>query len=150
MALPRVARRCVVGNKISPDQPRSQIREVWVVVARICTGSWDGVIDGEILRSCPMSEYMDHYPRALNAMLLAGRSGDVLRSRAIWACTSCYACTVERPKQLPVTDTIYALRRASTRAGVYPRRFPTPIWCAASSTSSTSGDEAASSGSRCR
>lgn len=96
-----------------------------------------GVIDGEILRSCiqcgtcsaicPMSEYMDHSPRAINAMLLAGRSGDVLRSRAIWACTSCYACTVECPKQLPVTDTIYALRRASTRAGLYPRRFPTPI-----------------------
>ena len=76
---------------------------------------------------CPMIEYMDHSPRVLNAMLMAGRYDDVLRSRAIWVCTSCYACTVECPKQLPVTESIYALKRASMRAGVYPRRFITPV-----------------------
>jgi quinone-modifying oxidoreductase subunit QmoC len=74
-----------------------------------------------------MSDYMDHSPRALNAMLLAGRSEDVLRGHSIWSCTSCYACTVECPKQLPVTETIYALRRASMRGDLYPRRFATPI-----------------------
>ena len=76
---------------------------------------------------CPLIEYMDHSPRALNAMLVAGRYGDVLRSRAIWACTSCYACTVECPRQLPVTESMYALKRASLRAGVYPRRFVPPV-----------------------
>jgi heterodisulfide reductase subunit C len=76
---------------------------------------------------CPMIEYMDHSPRVLNAMLMAGRQDDVLRSRAIWVCTGCYACTVECPKQLPVTESIYALKRASMRAGVYPRRFITPV-----------------------
>lgn len=76
---------------------------------------------------CPMIEYMDHSPRVLNAMLTAGCYDDVLRSRAIWACTGCYACTVECPKQLPVTESIYTLKRASMRAGVYPRRFVTPV-----------------------
>jgi heterodisulfide reductase subunit C len=76
---------------------------------------------------CPMLEYMDYSPRVLNAMLIAGSYEDVLRSRAIWACTGCYACTVECPKQLPVTESIYALKRASMRAGVYPRRFATPV-----------------------
>jgi len=76
---------------------------------------------------CPMIEYMDHSPRVLNAMLMAGRQDDVLRSRAIWVCTGCYACTVACPKQLPVTESIYALKRASMRAGVYPRRFVTPV-----------------------
>jgi heterodisulfide reductase subunit C len=76
---------------------------------------------------CPMIEYMDYSPRVLNAMLMAGRQEDVLRSRAIWACTGCYACTVECPKQLPVTESIYALKRTSMRAGVYPRRFITPV-----------------------
>jgi heterodisulfide reductase subunit C len=76
---------------------------------------------------CPMIEYMDHSPRVLNAMLMAGRYHDVLRSRAIWVCTGCYACTVECPVQLPVTESIYALKRASMRAGVYPRRFITPV-----------------------
>jgi heterodisulfide reductase subunit C len=76
---------------------------------------------------CPMIEYMDYSPRVLNAMLTAGSYEDVLRSRAIWACTGCYACTVECPKQLPVTESIYALKRASMRAEVYPRRFVTPV-----------------------
>ncbi len=76
---------------------------------------------------CPMIEYMDYSPRILNAMLIAGRHDDVLRSRGIWACTGCYACTVECPRQLPVTDSIYALKRASMRAGAYPRRFVTPV-----------------------
>ena len=76
---------------------------------------------------CPMIEYMDHSPRVLNAMLMAGGYDGVLRSHAIWACTSCYACTVECPKQLPLTESIYALKRASIRAGVYPRRFVTPV-----------------------
>ena len=74
-----------------------------------------------------MTEYMEYSPRVLNAMLTAGRYDDVLRSRAIWTCTGCYACTVECPKQLPVTESIYALKRASMQAGVYPRRFVTPV-----------------------
>jgi heterodisulfide reductase subunit C len=76
---------------------------------------------------CPMIDYMEYSPRVLNALLMAGRYDDVLRSRAIWACTGCYACTVECPKQLPVTESIYALKRASMRAGAYPRRFVTPV-----------------------
>ena len=76
---------------------------------------------------CPLIEYMDHSPRVLNAMMTAGGEDDVLRSRAIWVCTSCYACTVECPKQLPLTESIYALKRESMRTGVYPRRFITPV-----------------------
>ena len=76
---------------------------------------------------CPLIEYMDHSPRVLNAMLTAGRHEDVLHSRAIWVCTSCYACTVECPKQLPLTESIYALKRESLRTGTYPRRFITPV-----------------------
>ena len=96
-------------------------------------GAADGVLPqfciqcGTCSVVCPMIEYMDHSPRVLNAMLTAGSYDDVLRSRAIWVCTGCYTCTVECPKQLPVTESIYALKRASMRAGVYPRRFITPV-----------------------
>lgn len=97
-----------------------------------------GQVDAaEVLRSCiqcgtcsavcPMSEYMDHSPRVLNEMLLSGREDEVLRSSSIWACTSCYACTVECPEQIPVTDMIYALKRESMRTGVQPDTFPSVI-----------------------
>ena len=96
-------------------------------------GGADGVLPqfcvqcGSCSAVCPLLEFMDHSPRVLNAMLMGGRYDDVLRSRAIWVCASCYACTVECPKQLPVTESIYALKRASMRAGVYPRRFVPPV-----------------------
>jgi quinone-modifying oxidoreductase subunit QmoC len=96
-----------------------------------------GTTDGEALRDCiqcgtcsavcPLADYMEHSPRRLIALLRAGQDDDVLRSRAIWVCTSCYACMVECPKQLPVTDAIYALKREAMRTSVYPRRFPTPV-----------------------
>lgn len=96
-----------------------------------------GAIDGEALRDCiqcgtcsavcPLGDYMEHTPRRLIALLRAGLDDDVLRSRAIWVCTSCYECTVECPKQIPVTDAIYALKREAMRTGAYPRRFPTPV-----------------------
>lgn len=76
---------------------------------------------------CPLIDYMDYSPRALNALQLSGHYDEALRSQAIWDCTSCYACTLNCPKQIPVTEAIYALKRASMREGVYPRRFVTPV-----------------------
>jgi heterodisulfide reductase subunit C len=76
---------------------------------------------------CPLEPYMDHAPRRLVGLLRAGQDDAVLRSRAIWVCTSCYACTVECPRQIPVTDAIYALKREAMRTRAYPRRFPTPV-----------------------
>jgi heterodisulfide reductase subunit C len=76
---------------------------------------------------CPLSAYMDHTPRRLLAMTRAGMKDDVLRSTSIWICAGCYACTVACPKQIPVTDVIYALKRTAIREGVHPKRFPTPV-----------------------
>lgn len=76
---------------------------------------------------CPMVEYMDYSPRALNDLQLSGHYDEALRSKAIWVCTSCYACTLSCPRQIPVTDVIYGLKRAALQAGVYPRRFTIPV-----------------------
>jgi len=76
---------------------------------------------------CPLADYMDRNPRQMIATLRAGREEEILRSCGIWTCTSCYACTVACPKQVPLTDSIYALKREAMRQGVYPRRFPTPV-----------------------
>ena len=70
---------------------------------------------------------MEYTPRRLIAMTRAGFENDVLRGRSIWVCTSCYACTVECPKQVPITDVIYALKRTAMRGRLYPQRFPAPV-----------------------
>lgn len=76
---------------------------------------------------CPLSSYMDYTPRQIVAMIRAGFRGEVLSSYTTWLCASCYACTVECPQEIRITDIMYAAKRLAIRDGVYPKRFPTPV-----------------------
>ncbi len=77
--------------------------------------------------TCPLSVYMEHSPRQIMALVRADFKDEVLRSTSIWLCASCYACTVECPREIRITDIMYALKQQAIREGVYPRRFPIPI-----------------------
>jgi heterodisulfide reductase subunit C len=77
--------------------------------------------------SCPLSMYMDLTPRRLIEMTRSGARDEVLGSYAIWVCASCYACQVECPKQIPITEIVHGLRRMAFEQGSYPRRFPNPV-----------------------
>jgi heterodisulfide reductase subunit C len=67
--------------------------------------------------SCPVSYYMDNPPRKLFAMIRAGLRDRVLQSSSLWLCTSCYMCTLRCPKEIAVTDIIYALKRLAMSEG---------------------------------
>jgi heterodisulfide reductase subunit C len=75
---------------------------------------------------CPLSSYMDYTPRQIVAMIRAGFKQEVLSSKTTWLCASCYACTVECPKEVKITDIMYATKRMAIREGLYPKRFPIP------------------------
>lgn len=77
--------------------------------------------------TCPLSVYMEHTPRQIIALVRADFKDEVLRSNSVWLCASCYACTVECPREIPITDLMYALKRRAIDEGLYPRRFPIPI-----------------------
>ncbi|UCF06255.1 MAG: 4Fe-4S dicluster domain-containing protein [bacterium] len=76
---------------------------------------------------CPLSQYMDYTPRQIIAMIRGGFKNDVLSSYTTWLCASCYSCAVECPKEIKLTDIMYAAKRLAIREGVYPKRFPIPI-----------------------
>lgn len=76
--------------------------------------------------ACPVAYAMDMTPRQIIGLFRAGRMEEVLRSRAIWLCASCYSCTVRCPMKIRVTDTMYAFKRVAMQRGLYPRRFATP------------------------
>jgi quinone-modifying oxidoreductase subunit QmoC len=76
--------------------------------------------------SCPLSLYMDYTPRRLMWLSREGFKEKVLSSYSIWLCTSCYACTVECPKQIRVTDLMYALKARAIQERFYPKRFAIP------------------------
>jgi quinone-modifying oxidoreductase subunit QmoC len=67
--------------------------------------------------SCPVSLFMDNPPRKLFAMIRAGLRDRVLESNSLWLCTSCYVCSIRCPRQIAVTDIIYALKRLAMKEG---------------------------------
>ena len=50
-----------------------------------------------------------------------------MSSFTIWLCTSCYSCTVKCPREIKVTEVMYALKRKAIEEGAYPKRFPIPV-----------------------
>jgi heterodisulfide reductase subunit C len=76
---------------------------------------------------CPLSDYMDYTPRRLIHLAKEGFREHVLRSFTIWLCASCYACAVQCPKGINVTDVMFAFKQRAMREGVYPKRFAVPV-----------------------
>jgi heterodisulfide reductase subunit C len=60
-------------------------------------------------------------------MALTRAGCEVLESQTIWLCASCYACSVECPRQIRITDIMYELKQRAIRTGVYPKHLPTPV-----------------------
>lgn len=76
---------------------------------------------------CPLSIYMDYTPRQVMALTRGDFKREVLQSHTIWLCASCYACTVECPREIRITDIMYELKQRAIAEGIYPRRFPIPV-----------------------
>jgi len=76
---------------------------------------------------CPLSIYMDFSPRQVMALVRADFKNEVLQSKTVWLCASCYACTVECPRLIRITDIMYALKQRAIKEGIYPKHFPIPI-----------------------
>jgi heterodisulfide reductase subunit C len=77
--------------------------------------------------TCPLSIYMDFSPRQVMALVRADFKNEVLTSHTVWLCASCYACTVECPRLIRITDIMYALKQRAIKDGIYPKRFPIPV-----------------------
>ena len=67
--------------------------------------------------SCPLGPHWEHSPRQLFQMVRAGKKEEVLKSDAMWMCTSCYNCVVRCPRGLPVTHIVHGLARYSVVKG---------------------------------
>ena len=83
---------------------------------------------GTCTASCPVSYAMDLTPRQIIAMFRAGGIEQLLESRSIWVCASCYQCTTRCPADIQITDLIYALRRIAIENGIFPDRFPSHVF----------------------
>jgi heterodisulfide reductase subunit C len=70
--------------------------------------------------SCPSAADMEHTPRALFAMAMAGLRDEVLHSKTPWMCLSCYFCAVRCPKAIRIPDVMYAIKSIALCEGIAP------------------------------
>lgn len=92
-----------------------------------CNTLYDCIQCGTCSGICPMGSFMEYAPRKIVGMIRAGFKGEVLTSYTTWLCASCYACTVECPKNIKITDIMYALKQLAIKEHMHPRRLPIPV-----------------------
>ena len=67
--------------------------------------------------SCPMASQMDITPSQMMYMTQLGQE-EVLDSKAMWHCASCYACAVRCPRGLDLSKVAEALRLVKLRKAI--------------------------------
>ncbi len=75
--------------------------------------------------SCPLGDHWEHTPQKIFMMIRAGKREEVLKSDAMWMCTSCYNCIVRCPRKLPITHIMHGIAAYSSRLGLAPKMQPT-------------------------
>lgn len=65
--------------------------------------------------SCPNVSSMSLAPNQVVNMLREGMAGEVLTSNTPWYCSACYLCSDRCPRDIPVTDIMYALKSMALR-----------------------------------
>lgn len=111
--------------KYESDLDKKFLKEIASIPG--CENIYDCIQCGNCSGICPLSIYMDYTPRRIIAMTREGFKKEVLSSLTIWLCASCYACIVNCPAGIKITDVMYALKRRAIEEKVYPRRFPIPV-----------------------
>jgi heterodisulfide reductase subunit C len=66
---------------------------------------------GSCTATCASAYAMDYTPRQLWHMARLGFKDEVLNSKTLWLCSTCYSCTLRCPRDLPLTETIGTLKR---------------------------------------
>ena len=67
--------------------------------------------------SCPMVEEMDITPAQIMRMVQLGQK-EVMETKSMWICASCFACTVRCPRGLDVSKVAEALRQVKLRQAI--------------------------------
>ena len=83
---------------------------------------------GTCTASCPVSYAMDLTPRQVIGMFRSGAIEELLQSRTIWVCASCYQCTMRCPADIQITELLYAFKRIAIERGIFPDRFPVHVF----------------------
>jgi len=65
---------------------------------------------GKCSAGCPMVSLMDLLPNQIIRLIQLGQFNDVLKSKTIWLCASCFTCSARCPKGVDLSKVMEALR----------------------------------------
>jgi len=65
---------------------------------------------GKCSAGCPMVSLMDLLPNQIIRLIQIGQFNDVLNSKTIWLCASCFTCSARCPKGVDLAKVMEALR----------------------------------------
>ena len=77
---------------------------------------------GSCTATCASAYAMDYTPRQLWHMARLGMKHEVLNSKTLWLCSTCYSCTLRCPRDLPLTETIGTLKRLAEQEDIHSHR----------------------------
>jgi len=70
---------------------------------------------GKCSAGCPAVSEMDILPNQIIRFAQLGLKDELLRSKAIWICASCFTCNARCPKGINIAEVIEALRQVLLR-----------------------------------
>ena len=68
--------------------------------------------------SCPTVDRMEYGPRRIMHMVRLGLIDQVLQSKDIWMCVSCFSCSARCPQGIQIADVMSVLRNISLARGM--------------------------------
>ncbi len=73
---------------------------------------------GKCSAGCPMSFAMDFLPNQIIRLVQLGLEEDIVRSKTVWLCASCFTCTVRCPRGVDLAKVMEAVRLVTLRRNV--------------------------------
>ena len=70
---------------------------------------------GKCSGTCPAFDEMDYHPHQFVSMVERGRVEELLGSKSLWNCLSCFACVERGPRGVEPANIIEAIRLAVIR-----------------------------------
>lgn len=70
---------------------------------------------GKCSAGCPAVSQMDILPNQIIRFAQLGFKDELLQSRSVWVCASCYTCNVRCPKGIKIAEVMEAVRQILLR-----------------------------------
>jgi len=115
-------KKCFFGMKVDRQIDGDQMNREFL--DQVIEEGGEGVAIASCLQcgtcsgGCTNIDLMDMSPRTLVLMVQRGEWEKVLKSNALWLCTSCYTCTARCPRGVRPSDVIEAVKAIAIRQGI--------------------------------